>query len=105
MLHNDGASNIYHDDCFIKLPDLKNMYDRFLMNPPFSQSDLEMKFVYYTLLNMKQGGILGAIIPKICLIGSERNKNDIDYLEKILNLADIKYIVTLPNQLFEPNAS
>jgi type I restriction enzyme M protein len=72
MLHGDGASHIYNSDCFTKLSELFNCYDRVLMNPPFSQADTELKFVFDTLLNMIEDGYLSAIIPKSCVKGTEQ---------------------------------
>lgn len=56
MLHGDGSSHIFKEDCFKKLPHLNKKYNRVLMNPPFSQKDHELKFVYETLRNIEEGG-------------------------------------------------
>lgn len=102
MLHGDGASHIYNDDCFMKLPALTNCYDRVLMNPPFSQSVDELKFVFESLTNMLEGGYLSAIVPKSCVKGTEQKNKD--YLKKIFEISDLTSVVSLPNELFSPNA-
>ncbi len=56
LLHGDGTSNIYNENCFTKLKSLKGLYTKVLMNPPFSQRDIELKFVYETLKCMGGGG-------------------------------------------------
>lgn len=56
LLHGDGASNIYNENCFTKLKGLDELYTKVLMNPPFSQKDIELKFVYETLLHLQKGG-------------------------------------------------
>jgi type I restriction-modification system DNA methylase subunit len=102
MLHGDGASHIFNADCFIKLPDLNNCYDRVLMNPPFSQTDNELKFVFDALYHMANGGYLSAIVPKSCVKGTEQK--NINYLKQIFEISDLLNVVSLPNDLFQPNA-
>lgn len=36
LLHGDGSSQIYKESCFDKLPTIKGLYNKVLMNPPFS---------------------------------------------------------------------
>ncbi len=102
MLHGDGASHIYSADCFSKLPALHNCYDRVLMNPPFSQSDNEFKFVLEALMHMLSEGYLSAIIPKSCVKGTDQK--NLEYLKKIFEISDLVSVVSLPNDLFAPNA-
>ncbi|MDE6885525.1 MAG: N-6 DNA methylase [Helicobacteraceae bacterium] len=103
MLHGDGASNIWCDDCFVKVPQIKNCYDRVLMNPPFSTSDDELKFVKVALENMREGGVLASILPKSCVKGTlEKNLN---YLQNIFKISRLLLVVSLPSDLFYPNAS
>ncbi len=102
MLHGDGASNIFKDDCFTKIPELDDCYDRVLMNPPFSQPDPELKFVYYALKYMKDDGYLSTILPKSCVNG--RTPKNLNYLKKILNISDLISVISLPRDLFQPNA-
>lgn len=73
MLHGDGSSHIFKDNCFNKLPELKDVYNRALMNPPFSQKDNELKFIYETLQNMEVGGIVSAIVPISCILSAKKN--------------------------------
>ncbi|WP_270987134.1 HsdM family class I SAM-dependent methyltransferase [Campylobacter upsaliensis] len=100
MLHGDGASQIYNADCFERLPSLQNMYNRVLMNPPFAQSDIELKFVYETLYYMRDDGFLATIVPKSCVSGTiEAN---VRYLSKIFKIANLKAVISLPTNLFYP---
>lgn len=103
MLHGDGASNIFLDNCFTKVPTLKNCYDRVLMNPPFSQRDEELKFVLVALENMREGGILASIVPKSCVKGTiEKN---LKYLKDIFKISKLLSVISLPGDLFYPNAA
>lgn len=110
MLHGDGSSNIFMGDCFNKLPDLFNVYDRALMNPPFSQEDKELKFVLETLKNMKKGGLLAAIIPVTSILSFTESKKgkvpeNLKYKREILTNHNLKAVIRLPKKLFHPNAS
>ena len=110
MLHGDGSSNIFKADCFDKLSDLFNIYDRALMNPPFSQEDKELKFVLETLKNMKEGGILAAIVPITSILSFNESKKgkvpeNLKYKREILKNHNLKAIIRLPKKLFHPNAS
>ena len=110
MLHDDGSSNIFKDDCFRKLPELFNIYDRVLMNPPFSQEDKELKFVLETLKNMKENGLLAAIVPISSILSYKESKNgkvpeNLWYKREILKNHNLKAVIRLPKKLFHPNAS
>ena len=100
LLHGDGSSNIYNDDCFKKIPTISQMYDRVLMNPPFAQSDIELKFVYETLCHLKDDGYLATILPKSCVKGN--NSDNVEYLKKIFDISNLKAVVSLPSNLFYP---
>ena len=110
MLHGDGSSNIFREDCFKKLPDLLNAYDRVLMNPPFSQEDKELKFVLESLRFMKPNGILAAIVPITSILNFKESKNgkvpeNLKYKRELLENHNLKAVVRLPKKLFHPNAS
>lgn len=103
MLHGDGASNIFCDDCFNKLPKLNNIATKVLMNPPFSQkksSQYELRFVIETLNNMREGGLLATILPLSCAIGTKFQNERKEILKKHTLLK----VITLPKDLFQPNA-
>ena len=102
MLHGDGSSNIYCDDCFNKLKTINNCYDKVLMNPPFSQKKsklYELNFVLETLNHMKNGGILASILPLSCAIGQKFN----NLREELLKKHKLLKVITLPKDLFQPN--
>jgi type I restriction-modification system DNA methylase subunit len=100
MLHGDGASNIFCMDCFVKLPKLKNCYNKILMNPPFSVMVPELKFVLKSLDNCEKDGLCAAILPISCAIGSKFKEER----KEILKFHTLLKIVTLPKDLFQPNA-
>lgn len=49
----NGSLFIYCANCFSRLKAFAHVYNRVLMNPPFSQKDIELKFVYETLTYFK----------------------------------------------------
>lgn len=98
MLHGDGASNIFCEDCFVKLPRLKNCFNKVLMNPPFSQSDEELKFVLHTLNSCKEKGLVAAILPK----SIAKNNMQLNWKKEIFNNHKLLKIITLPVNLFHP---
>lgn len=103
MLHGDGASNIWCDDCFVKVPQIRNCYDRVLMNPPFSQSDEELKFVKVALENMQDDGILASVLPKTCVKGTD--ETNLNYLKEIFAISRLECVISLPSDVFYPNAA
>lgn len=109
MLHGDGSSHIFKDNCFNKLPELKDVYNRALMNPPFSQKDNELKFIYETLQNMEVGGIVSAIVPISCILSAKKTKStvpeNLKYKRLILENHNLLQVIRLPKKLFHPNAS
>jgi type I restriction-modification system DNA methylase subunit len=100
LLHGDGASNIYRDDCFDRLPKLKNQFNKILMNPPFSQKIPELKFVLESLNNCKENGMCAAILPLACAIGNKYKEERKILLQK----HSLIKVITLPTDLFQPNA-
>ncbi|WP_406602699.1 N-6 DNA methylase [Metamycoplasma sualvi] len=98
MLHGDGSSNIFCDDCFKKLPTIKNCYNKVLMNPPFSQSTPELKFVLETLNNSQENSLIAAILPKS--IG--KNNIQLELKKELLKRHSLEKIVLLPENLFYP---
>ncbi|MES3518733.1 HsdM family class I SAM-dependent methyltransferase [Mycoplasmoides gallisepticum] len=109
MLHGDGSSHIFKDNCFKKLPELKDVYNRALMNPPFSQKDNELKFIYETLQNMEVGGIVSAIVPISCILSAKKTKStvpeNLKFKRLILENHNLLQVIRLPKKLFHPNAS
>ncbi|AHH45269.1 HsdM family class I SAM-dependent methyltransferase [Mesomycoplasma bovoculi] len=103
MMHNDGSSMIIFDNCFNALSGLT--YNKVLMNPPFNQKDHELKFVLETLKFLKIGGLLATIVPKTVLKGkSSKNFFNQDYLKQIFSFCKLEAVISLPDDLFAPNA-
>lgn len=97
LLHGDGSSQIYKEDCFKKLPHIKNNYNKVLMNPPFSIRIPELTFVYETLNNCREGGVVASILPLTVI--KDICKHDIIKKHRLLK------VVKLNRQLFLPNAA
>lgn len=102
MLHGDGASNIFWDDCFRKLPTINSCYNKALMNPPFSQNKPELKFVLETLNNMEKNGLCAAIVPITCILNSKENNK---LKKELLTKHNLIKVVRLPKKLFGQSAS
>jgi type I restriction-modification system DNA methylase subunit len=98
MLHGDGASHIFQDDCFIQLPKQKGCYNKVLMNPPFSQNVPELKFIFETLNYEKENGLCAAIVPLSCAIGNQY----LNEREQILEKHTLLQSIILPRDLFYP---
>lgn len=96
LLHGDGSSQIYKESCFDKLPTIKGLYNKVLMNPPFSQKIPELDFVEIALDNCKENGKLAVVIP-LTVINEIKN-------HKLLKKHTLTKIVKLNRQLFLPSA-
>ncbi|VEU77798.1 HsdM family class I SAM-dependent methyltransferase [Mycoplasmopsis columbinasalis] len=102
LLHGDGCTNIWTNDCFAEIKKLTNLYDRVLMNPPFSIKIKELSFVKLALDHMQNNGFLATILPKSVLKGTE--KQNVDLLKEIFQTNELVSVISLPNDLFLPNA-
>jgi type I restriction-modification system DNA methylase subunit len=100
MLHGDGASNIFKDDCFRKLPEIKDCFNKSLMNPPFGKGFDPLNFVLQTLNNMKKNGMCASILP----ISHVLDKNHKQIRNELTSKHGLIKSVLLPNNLFFPNA-
>lgn len=97
LLHGDGSSQIYKENCFSKLPTIKGLYNKVLMNPPFSQKTPELDFVEIALDNCKENGKLAVVLP-LTVINEIKN-------HKLLKKHTLTKIVKLSRQLFLPFAA
>jgi type I restriction-modification system DNA methylase subunit len=102
ILRGDGKANLYQGDCFnektIKLLK-KHKPNVGLINPPFSQKDIEVSELAY-VLNMlevlEKKGLGIAILPMNCVTNSSDAKSE------ILKNHTLLAVFSLPNKLFYP---
>ncbi len=97
LLHGDGSSQIFKTDCFSQLPLMKCVYNKVLMNPPFSIQIPELNFVEAALDNCAENGVVASILP-LTVIKEIKNS-------KILKKHTLRKVVTLNRKLFLPNAA
>lgn len=121
LIHEDGRSNVIKANCFDKAEWIKEKnINVVLMNPPFNAvGDLipkdcprsikknmdATKGLYFVnfIANTVKKGLLAAILPLQCAIGSD--KKIYQYKSKILNNNSLKAVFSLPDEIFYPGAS
>ncbi|ATP59517.1 HsdM family class I SAM-dependent methyltransferase [Mesomycoplasma dispar] len=104
MLHKDGSSQIIYGDCFKTLKKIPGFYNKVLMNPPFNQKTTELMFVFEALKYLKTDGDLATILPKTVLKGNVRDRKNQELLKQIFSFCDLVSVISLPDELFAPNA-
>lgn len=124
IFRGDGNSNIYEGNTFDNyffVNDNKNrrvkrkeyekaknkkeykpFITKVLMNPPFAQNEKEFEFVDHALKQMKQGGLLFAVLPTSIM--SSSNKKELQWRKNLLARHTLKSVIKLSEDLFLPNA-
>ena len=102
ILRGDGKANLYQGDCFNK--ETKNLLKKHkpnvgLINPPFSQKEVEVSELAY-VINMlevlEKNGLGIAILPMNCVTNQSAAKHE------ILKNHTLLAVMSLPNKLFYP---
>lgn len=113
IIRKDGKSHILHGDCFnpktiAKLKNLKDdndnpiIFDRGLLNPPYSQKDhCELEFVEQELKLLHKGGLLAVVCPMSCAIGTKYK----DVRERLMNHNTLKAVFSMPDEIFNGNGA
>ncbi len=107
MMRGDGKSNIYCGDCFALDSIVKDNHKPTIafLNPPYDVGVArQMQFIEHAL-NMvsPQNGITIAIVQMSCAIKNE--KELIAVKKRILDKHHLKAVLSMPDELFNPNAS
>jgi len=103
ILRGDGNTNIRHKDCFTQEYDFE--FDKVLINPPYSQSKKgtngtpETKYIDYCLYNLREGGLLCAIIPYSIMCENNR------WRKALVKHHTIIASISVPPELFYPISS
>lgn len=88
----------------------RHHYTKIIANPPFSQkNDPELKFAFTALDHAAQGAQMAIILPKSTLKATNKivdynANNNAAYLAKIWSFCRFDGAISLPNELFLPNA-
>lgn len=102
IIRKDGKSNIYKGDCFNEkiTKDLKSKNINIgLMNPPYSQTDVEeLGFVEHLLAVLTIGGIGVVVVPMSCAIGTKYKA----VRERLFKKHTLKAVFSMPDDIFYP---
>ncbi|MDA9162419.1 SAM-dependent methyltransferase [Candidatus Pelagibacter ubique] len=102
ILRGDGKANLYQGDCFSE--DIKKLLREHrpnvgLINPPFSQKEIEVSELAY-VINMlevlEKKGLGIAVLPMNCVTNPSAAKHE------ILKNHTLLAVMSLPNKLFYP---
>jgi type I restriction enzyme M protein len=102
ILRGDGKANLYQGSCFddtICRAIKTHQCDIGMLNPPFSQSDVdlgELYFVKHMLDCLKKGGTGIAIVPISCAISPHIARHE------LLRFHTLEAVMSMPNDLFSP---
>jgi len=102
ILRGDGRSGIIKDDCFKNKSYPEKDVDFVLMNPPFPHKKTDTPataFIDRGLASLKKRGLLAAVVPYSLLVKTK------EWHRHILKNNNIKFVATLPPDLFNPYAS
>lgn len=101
IIHGDGKSNIFHEDCF-KSTSLVKPYNPnvALLNPPFNDGSGidELQFVEHALSCLEPNGIAIAIVPMSCAMYD--SGGGLEVKRRLLESHTLEASMSLPNQLF-----
>lgn len=105
IIRKDGKSNIYKGDCFNSkiTSDLKKKNINIgLINPPYSQKDVnELEFVEHLLDILTIGGIGVVVVPMSCAIGTKFS----DVRERLIKKHTLKAVFSMPDDIFYPTGT
>lgn len=105
IIRKDGKSNIYKGDCFnediTKSLKEKNI-NIGLINPPYSQTDVdELEFVEHLLDTLTVGGLGIVVVPMSCAIGTKFK----EVRERLFKRHTLDAVFSMPNEIFYPTAT
>jgi type I restriction-modification system DNA methylase subunit len=106
LLKGDGKSNIYCGDCFQLVEETKMHKPTVaFLNPPYDVGNArQMEFIEHALkMVAPQNGRVVAIVQMSCAIKSD--KELIAVKKRILQSHHLKAVLSMPDELFNPNAS
>lgn len=102
ILRGDGKANLHQGSCFddaIVTAIKAYQCDVGMLNPPYSQGDVELNELYFVkqmLVCLKKGGIGIAIVPISCAISPHPARYE------LLKHHTLEAVMSMPNELFSP---
>lgn len=102
ILRGDGKANLYQGSCFdsaIAAAVRAHQCDTGMLNPPFSQSDVdqhELRFIKQMLDSLRKGGIGIGIAPMSCAIAPHPARAE------LLKDHTLEAVMSMPDELFYP---
>ena len=100
VFRGDGSSNIVEGDSLIET--ISAPATKVLMNPPFALADREWRFVDRALEQMKQGGLLFAVLPTTVMGSADDGRGELTWRKQMLKRHTLISVVKLPEMLFSP---
>jgi hypothetical protein len=101
ILHGDGKANIIKGDCFKKIDEVKKFKPTIgLLNPPYSTSVNELKFLLNNLEALEKNGYMIAILPMSCAL--YQKGEGLELKQKLLKLHTLEAVLSMPDDLFYP---
>ncbi len=105
IVRHDGKSNIYHGDCFNKQITKELIAKNInvgLLNPPYSQKDVEeLEFVEHLLDILVTNGTAVVVVPMACAIGTKYK----DTRKRLFKKHTLKAVFSMPDDIFYPTAT
>jgi type I restriction-modification system DNA methylase subunit len=105
IIRKDGKSNIYKGDCFNEriTQELKSKHINIgLINPPYSQKDVEeLEFTEHLLDILTVGGTGVVVVPMSCAIGTKFKETRVRLLKK----HTLKAVFSMPDDIFYPTGT
>lgn len=101
IIHGDGKSNIFHEDCFKVTDQIKPFKPNVaLLNPPFNDGGGidELQFIEHALSCLEPNGAAIAIVPMSCAMYD--SGLGLEIKRRLLELHTLEASMSLPNQLF-----
>ncbi|MCD4675763.1 MAG: SAM-dependent methyltransferase [Desulfobacula sp.] len=103
IIHNDGMSNIFHDDCFEFSEKSKGKYKPTVgfLNPPYKSDTEDKEELEFTLDNLKfleNNSLCVSIIPISCVLAQDGE--NLELKKKILKNHTLEAVLSMPIELF-----
>ena len=102
MFRGDGKSHIDFTSCFKDEGRFAEMFDRVLLNPPFSQEgEPETDFIDHSLRSLKPGGVIAAVLKTSIMVDDEH----VHWRRALVSGHHVLGVISLPPDLFYPTGS
>lgn len=101
FFRGDGKSNIQFKSCFDDQEKMEGLFDRVLLNPPYSQEgEPETDFIDHSLRSLQPGGELAVVLKTSVLVDPDLTT----WRQALIENHHVSGAISLPNELFYPTA-